>query len=38
MGQAYLEIEQDAQALGDPMHRRRSHLTSPRAESFLRDT
>jgi hypothetical protein len=38
MGQAYLEIEQDAQALGDPMHRRRSHLTSPRAEAFFRDS
>jgi hypothetical protein len=37
MSQAYLEIEQYAQALGDPMHRRRSHLTSPRAESVLGD-
>ena len=36
--EAYLEIEQDAQALDNAMHRRLIHLTAAHAETFLRDS
>src|SRR4029077_15921282 len=35
--EAYLEIEKDAQALGDTVHRRRSDLTATGAKPLLRD-
>src|SRR4029077_2532732 len=35
--EAYLEIEQEAQALGDALHRRRSDLTATGAKPLLRD-
>jgi hypothetical protein len=35
--QAYLEIEQDAQSLGNTMHRRLSDLPTSNAEALLGD-